>query len=104
MATLGLLRNPGENWTLLDRQGVSLVQFKGVEQIFETGAHMKTAIKIPLVVGEQAAAVLDSQSRITNWEPVIGFQQAPFDVRCPGPPPGQQGGRAVHRHLPSLSR
>ena len=28
---------------------------------------MKTAIKIPLVVGAQEAAVLDSQSRIANW-------------------------------------
>ncbi len=28
---------------------------------------MKTSVKIPLVVGEQEAAVLDSQSRIANW-------------------------------------
>jgi putative transposase len=28
---------------------------------------MRSAVKIPLLVGEQEAAILDSQSRITNW-------------------------------------
>jgi len=28
---------------------------------------MKSAVKIPLLVGERAAAALDSQSRIANW-------------------------------------
>ncbi len=28
---------------------------------------MKSAVKIPLQVGEQEAAILDSQSRIANW-------------------------------------
>src|ERR1700726_281806 len=28
---------------------------------------MKVAVKIPLLIGEQEAVVLDSQSRIANW-------------------------------------
>ena len=31
------------------------------------GMPMKSAIKIPLLVGEQDATILDGQSRITNW-------------------------------------